>query len=394
MIDGSGALVPGRRRAARHDDRGDGTTTPGEPSRPSTLRRSKVLPPILVRTRKTFGPWTGGVGRAAPHEGMIIRLVHLASLGAARWVRSGRPFPPSSRGLPPRRWVRSALTGRVVVCSWSRPRNDGPSSGASTTSPRPPRAISTAAFGSVGVAISAVGHGTCASMLGSLGATAWGPLGAAVEGPLLALGRSGNPLASPMPIFMNRGAAQRHGGSVGAPHWVRSARLFPPSLSGLPPRHWLRSVRRVGFARRVGWLGKSPRACRTMPSRNHEEWRACRHPTGRLIRRDDIGSPTARLASGTGLTLIRIADELRPFAPWFIIGPATSDVLEFPAFGGFGRLTSEGWGTVVSGRTTRPALAGSARVEVRESSCAGDRAGVAGENEICPGHPCRNTYQT
>jgi len=78
--------------------------------------------------------------------------------------------------------------------------------------------------------------------------------------------------------------------------------------------------------------------------------------------------------------------------PWFIIGPATSDVLEFLAFGGVGQLTFEGWGTVVSGRTTRPALAGSARVEVHESSGAGDRAGVAVANELCPGHPCRNSY--
>ena len=34
--------------------------------------------------------------------------------------------------------------------------------------------------------------------------------------------------------------------------------------------------------------------------------------------------------------------------PWFIIGPATSDVLEFPAFSGVERLSSEGWGTVSS----------------------------------------------
>ena len=131
----------------------------------------------------------------------------------------------------------------------------------------------------------------------------------------LPMGSPENPPASPMPIFMKRGAAQRHGGSVGAARWVRSARLFPPPRSGLPSRRWLRSAHRLEFARRAGWLGKSPHTRRAMPSRNHEEWWACRHTTGRFVRRGDVGSPTARLASGTGLTLIRIANELRPFAP-------------------------------------------------------------------------------
>ena len=77
-------IAPVREIRQGWPERSDGTTTPGELSRPSTPRRSKVLPPILVRTRKTFGPRTGGVGRTAPHQGMIVRLAHLASLGAAR----------------------------------------------------------------------------------------------------------------------------------------------------------------------------------------------------------------------------------------------------------------------------------------------------------------------
>jgi hypothetical protein len=53
--------------------------------------------------------------------------------------------------------------------------------------------------------------------------------------------------------------------------------------------------------------------------------------------RGGAGAPTAFLASGSGLTLIRIAKQPGAFRPRFIIGPATSDVLEFAAFGGVGR---------------------------------------------------------
>jgi hypothetical protein len=83
----------------------------------------------------------------------------------------------------------------------------------------------------------------------SFGAPAWLPSAH--------LGCSENPPASPMPIFMNRGAAQRHGGSLGAPRWLRSARPFPPSRTGFPPRRWVRSAQLHGVALKgsLSWIG-------------------------------------------------------------------------------------------------------------------------------------------
>jgi hypothetical protein len=71
----------------------------------------------------------------------------------------------------------SARTGRMTGGPSSSPRADGPSPGARRRASPPPNALSTPALGSLGVAISTVAHGTCASKLGSLGATALGSLG-------------------------------------------------------------------------------------------------------------------------------------------------------------------------------------------------------------------------
>ena len=54
--------------------------------------------------------------------------------------------------------------------SSSRPRGDGRDSAVSTTRPQPALATSTLGLGSLGVAISVIGHRTCASELGSVGA--------------------------------------------------------------------------------------------------------------------------------------------------------------------------------------------------------------------------------
>ena len=119
--------------------------------------------------------------------------------------------------------------------------------------------------------------------------------------------------------------------------WVRSVPPYPSSVTGLAPRNWLRSARRVRFVWRARWLGRSPLTGRAPLSCNHEGWSACRHAAGGFVRRGGAGAPTACLASGSGLTLIRIARTPGALRPRFIIGPATSDVLGFAAFGGVGR---------------------------------------------------------
>ncbi len=91
------------------------------------------------------------------------------------------------------------------------------------------------------------------------------------------------------------------------PDWVRSSPPYPSAVTGLAPLNRVRSARRVRFAWRARWLGKSPLTGRAPLSCNHEGWSACRHAASGFVRRGGAGAPTACLASGSGLTLIRIA---------------------------------------------------------------------------------------
>ena len=89
--------------------------------------------------------------------------------------------------------------------------------------------------------------------------------------------------------------------------WVRSESPYPSSVKGLAPQNWLRSARRMRFAWRAEWLGKSSLTGRAPLSCNHERWSACRHAAGSFVRHGGASVPAEHLASGNDLTFNRIA---------------------------------------------------------------------------------------
>ena len=120
--------------------------------------------------------------------------------------------------------------------------------------------------------------------------------------------------------------------------WVRSASSFPSAVTGLAPRNWVRSARRVKCVRRARRLGTSQLTGRATRSCNHDRSSTCRHEAGNWIRRSGARAPTACLTSGGGLTLNRIAQNPGALRPRFIIGPAMSAVRGFAVFGGVERV--------------------------------------------------------
>ena len=85
--------------------------------------------------------------------------------------------------------------------------------------------------------------------------------------------------------------------------WVRSAPSYPLSITGLAPRNWVRSARRMRFAWRAWRLGKSSLTGRTPRSCNHERWSASRPSAGSFVRRGSVEAPAEHFSSGSDLTL-------------------------------------------------------------------------------------------